>query len=219
MADIRQSGGIKDDFNRAPEDPLSNGGKWARPDLASPSLVGKSVIGFDCASHRPGESGFSYWTPDPVMDGDDAECWAMCAQYPPSGSAQGVGIIASVGGTNAADGYLFEIATSSGTDNFRMWKATNWSYASLGTFAGNAAGNALLLIRRNGTAVEGWCDVSGVGDTWVLKITATDSTFTTGFYPMIHTDENFGSVSCGIDNFGSGILEESIAQIYRRPNE
>jgi hypothetical protein len=214
MADIRQNAGVKDDFNRDAEDPLSNGGKWAQTDLANDPLVGNSALGQQVARQRNPGLGFSHWTPDPAMDNDDAECWVGLVGYPLLGSAQGVGLVKDTGGTGAADGYLFDIATASGTDSYRLWRFTNWSYTSIGTLSENSAAGTILLIRRNGNDVEGWADTSGVGDSFALKIAVTDMNYTTGLLPMLYCQ--YTSVDIGLDNFGSGPAEEFIPQIYRR---
>lgn len=217
MADIRQNSTSKDDFNRGAEDPLSNGGKWAQLDLAGNSLVGASVIGEPCARHRASQVGFSYWTPDPVMDDDSAECWARIRNLTPSGGATEVGFFSSVGGTNAADGYLFGIATASGTNSYRLRRYDNFVLTTLSSFSDVGADlGGFILCRRNGTSVEGWHNGSADLTTWTLAVSVVDATYTTGFYPTLKTNENFSSTSTGLDDFGSGPADEFIPQIYRR---
>lgn len=215
MADIRQDPTIKDNFNRAPEDPLSNGGKWAAVDTGFPTMVGAAVLGQDVARHRVSQSCWSYWTPDPAMDGDAAECWARTVGGQSPGNAWGLAILSSPGGTNQHDGYLFRIEQSSGGGFWRLWRADNAVYMSIaGPTAGGLTG-ILMLIKRNGNDVEGWTS-SDSGSSWTLRISATDITYTTGFYPVIHTDQSFSSINIGLDDFGAGPAEEFIPQIYRR---
>jgi len=214
MADIRQNATVKDDFNRANESPLSGGGNWAQTDTANPPMILVS----EKVRHTTNDSCFSHWTPDPALNGDDAECWASIIGNEIAGAAWGVGIFRQVGGTNAADGYLFRIETSNVSDVYRLWRATDWVFTSIG-ITGDVAPEGfpcILLIRRNGNDVECWSDETGVGDAFSLRLAVTDTTHTTGFYPTLHTDQVGSSTTIFLDNFGSGSTEEFIPQIYRR---
>ncbi len=202
MADIRQNPIVKDNFNRADEDPLSGGGNWARPDLASPACI---LSGNQATRKTANAQDFSQWQPDPLLDGNAAEAWVHMKGNETSGAGWGVSLFRQCGGTNAADGYLFRIETSNVNDLYRLYRATNWVFTSIASATGAPQGSpCILLIRRNGNDVECWTDESGGSSSFALRLTVTDTNFTTGFLPGIHMTYNFSGGTVGEDDFGAG---------------
>jgi hypothetical protein len=210
MADIRQSTTAKDDFNRADEDPLSGGGNWAQTDSG---VFTPMVIKSNAATHQSGgPSSMSHWTPT-TYDGDAAEAWGARTGGGAGGIAWGIGLARDVGGSNAMDGYRFRDEDGS-TSLKRFLNGSDSTVLDTGTGTSGADGD-LLLIRRNGNDVEGWFS-SDDGANWTLKVSATDTTYTTGFYLALSIRDNSASQLLGWDYFGGGPAKPFIPQIYRR---
>lgn len=203
MADIRQNPTIKDDFNRADENPL-----------ASPWLVSDTgiwlpmVLKSNSITHQLGGSSQSHWT-TATFDGDAAECWATRIGGSGPFIAWGIAIWSTVG-AGAVDGYRFRLENES---NYTLRRFNNGVTGSLlDSDAGVIPGAIHMLIRRNGNDVEGWVSVDQ--NTWTLVVSATDTTYTTGFYLSLGIIDESNSQILGWDNFGGG-AEANRTQIYR----
>lgn len=223
MSDIRQNSTVKDDFNRANEDPLSGGGNWARVDLAANNkqcVLGNFSGGQNFARHKAtNDQAFGYWTPDDELFGDDSEAWCGIEGNEVSGQRWAVGFWKDRGGTSTSDGYIGGIETANINDVYRIYRATNNAYTSI-AITGDVAPEGepvILLLRRNGTSVELWSSVvaySGTPD-FSLVLSVVDNTHTGNFKPGIHCTNTL-DLGAGMDNFGSGPPPDFIPQIYRR---
>jgi hypothetical protein len=234
MPDIRQSATYLDTFQRGTEDPLvgPTGAEWLRSDTAvfpQPMVIDDRTPD-DWASHKSNQvSGDMYWTPGD-WDGDDAECWA----YAIGGNAGGLSfaldlwVLSSCGGANTVDGYRFrmESVLASGPIRPVIYSFSNGSGSVLATGSdlpgGYGSGTFVMLVRRNGSDVEGW--VSDLGfDTsiWTLAVTVSDSTYTTGLTAGIGCRDNSasGAQLIGFTSFGAGPLPDFLPQFIRRPWE
>jgi hypothetical protein len=213
MADIRQSTAVKDNFNRANEIPLAppwealDTGIWSEEDLRSNSIT-----------HGTGTSSMSYWSTE-NFNGDDAEAWATSIGGNANGTAWGIGLFSTVGGSNTVDGYRFRCEIGIGAI-YRLERWDNGSPVTLDTFdPGHSGGPRPMLIRRNGSDVEGWVTTSGTDTSaWTLFVSATDTNYTSGLYLALGNTDNGGTRLTGWDDFGGGTIT-FVPQIYRRPNE
>jgi len=221
MADIRQSSDILDDFT-----------SYAQGDLlageAAPTLWGRVHSGFWCDNEVAHDASvthqefftnsMTYWK-SLSMDGDDAEAW---------GRTVGGG---DVNGTAWQITLLQNPSPGSGPVGYRFrWESVGDLYTLRrhdGSYPGSfidttptGPANEWMLIRRNGSNVEGWVCPGGdpVGGTWTLVVSAADTTYTTSLYGGIGVVSNFGGQQLGWQNFGAG-AEDELPQIYRRPNE
>lgn len=210
MPDIRRNTTILDNFNYAAQVPLtgSPAGNWARLDTARNPLSSDGTK----AVRGPSGTCYSYWTPTP-MDGDEAEIWAYAKGGNASGQQWGVALASSPGGSSAADGYQFRIPIGSvGGDTF-LERFTNMSFTTIAAHGSSppSGGEFLALIRRNGSAVEGWWSGDN-GATWTLSLTANDTTYTTNLYGVLE----IAGTLVGWDYFGIGGAIQFVPQIYRR---
>jgi len=209
MADIRQSTGIFDDFNRD-ENPLSHSGDWAQIDTTRDPLQALLIApGFGTARRTGSGSAYSYWTPL-VMDGDDAECWSYTRGGNASANAWGWALLRGLGGTNAWDGYVARMEIGTGGGSCHMYRVLNGTSTNIQTNNANppTGGGWLGLIRRNGALVEFWASDDGqTGANWTNYLSVSDSTYTTGLSGALHC---FGDLT-EHDYFGVG------PHVVRRP--
>lgn len=213
MADIRKDATVRDDFNRSGP---GLGANWATVDTAvwtAMEIVGSSG---EISEASAGTSSHSRWVgpKSGPFDGDDAECWGWAIGGNAGGAAWGIGLMKDPG-SNTADGYRFRNSIAGASDSdWLMEKYTNGSRTVAATNVnGRANGPFFMLIRRNGTAVEGWSSTDGI--TWNLEVTITDTTYTTGLYLTLASSDNSSSQLCRWDYFGGGPVEPFRPQIIR----
>jgi len=207
------SGGypILDNFNRADEDPLSGGGNWAQTDLG---VWNAMRLGSYAARRSTSGTSASYWTQDSFAGGTGS-VWAKWDGIGPYTARVSIALYKDVGGSNAVDGYEFArdrgLFFGNERDYWRIWRFDNGvrSASPLATTAQNppTAGYRYFNLRRNGDTVEGW--VSSDGQTWVLAVSAADSTYTTGtFFASLHINGDQGTVNATLDDFGAAASAE-----------
>lgn len=215
MADIRQSTAFLDDFNRADENPLSGGGNWAQTDTAlGPAM---RLLTNKATSPSGQTISSSYWVPL-ALDGDDAEAWGHPVNGGANGIAWGLGLFKDLGGSSLVDGYRFRIDVSSSGGFYTLGRYDNGVRTAIQANVAGAptGGTGLLLIRRNGNDVEGWQAANTDGSDFTLRISGTDTTYTTGLHPALSISDNSGGSILQWDWFGGGPAEEFVPQIYRR---
>lgn len=207
MADIRTSPAVRDDFNRANELPLAP--PWEALDVG---IWTPQRLSSNATTHGVGSSSMSYWSVQ-KFDGDDAECWATAIGGNANGTAWGIGLFSTVGGSHTVAGYRFRVEIGiGGTYRLQRWDAGG--AVTLATASGFTGGPRRVLIRRSGSDVEAWVTDSGSDPSaWSLVASATDTTYTTGLYPSLGNTDNGGTTLTGWDDFGAGRLHRS--QIYR----
>ena len=206
MADIRQSTTVLDDFNRADETPLSGGGNWLEGwggplGIDNFTVSRTEVIAFS-----------SYWVPL-EMDGDDAEAWATALGGNASSNTWRLGIMRDNGGATFTDGYFFSMPITSGGGQTRLERIDNTVATILDSNTANppTGGGWIGLIRRNGNDVEGWASTDA-GANWTLYVSATDTTYTTGFHGLLALQGD----EVEWDDFGAGpTVTRRLPQIYR----
>lgn len=218
MADVRQQSTIRDDFNRANEDPLSFGGKWSQTDSG---IFWPLVVKSNEATHKAFQaSSDSYWNSE-SFDNNEAELWAYATGGQASGVAWALGLFKDVGGSNAIDGYRFRIEVASAGAAYRLYRFANGTGTTIDSPATAApSGGAYMLMRRNGNDVEGWAAPTGLGTSWsdlALVCSATDTTYTTGLYLTLGIRDNSASQILGFDYFGGGGSVPFRPQFIRRP--
>lgn len=211
MPDIRQQVVVRDDFDRANEDPLSFSGKWSQTD--SGVFYPMVVVG-NQATHKAGQtSSDSYWNSE-TFDGDEAEVWGLATGGNASGIAWGLGLFQDVGGPDTIDGYRFRLEVGVSGPYFMLYRFANGASTAIDgpTGGGNSAGGHALL-RRNGNEVEGWFSYTSWNDL-SLVVSATDTNYTTGLYFSIGIRDNSASQILGWDYVGGG-GRRNRPQIYR----
>jgi hypothetical protein len=194
---------VLDDFNRPNENPLSWGGRWAPTDTGPWTPL---QLLSNKATHQAGSlSSDSHWTAQ-AFDGN-AEAWGYATGGGASGIAWAVGLLREVGNSGAADGYRFriEVSTGGGTYTLRRFNDGVTPQQPLASQSGAPTGNpGYLLIRRNGSNVEGWRSADGT--TWTLAVSATDTAYTTGMHLTFGITDNSHSQILSWDSVGGGVL-------------
>jgi hypothetical protein len=205
VADIRKSTAPIDDFERAPESPLSFGGQWALTDSVWSQGLQTKLTGGSMRAVEPAAGskfGSSYWIPL-VMDGDDAEFWAHATggNYP--GIRWEVGLVSSPGGSSAFDGYTYrrDVTTAGGSTFLRKW--TNGVGTNLVSAGPHGTSGTLMMIRRNGNSVECWQSDDG-GPTWTFIASAVDTSYMTGLHGALMLSDNSRSFGHAFDDAGGG---------------
>lgn len=189
-----------DDFNRANEDPLSGGGDWAR--AQTDTWFAARLVNNKATNSASGSS-YSYWTQDTYAGGEGSVwgVWGNINQC--GGNRAGVSLIKDVGGASSIDGYEFIRESVGGANNayYRLTRMTNGVRTVIADSGQNPSygGHVYLNLRRSGGTVEGWTSPDGL--IWTNRLTATDSTHSTGtYYPGLHL------YSCNVtmDDYGIG---------------
>jgi len=197
-------------FDNPPtENPLSQGGLWARASSQPPLMA----VGGAAHDSINGDANYSYYTDLPMVDQEYMEAWG-CAGGGSLGAAvdthrvflwQNVDVMNPRGylmyfGGGIGEAYVIRRYNGGGiTDNENI--------AASGGTAGNRYG---LAIR--GDTIEAWARHAG---TWVLEVSVVDTTFRGGTW--------YGGLGCEDPTnggvfwtcFGAGI-DEDMSQIYRR---
>ena len=203
LADIRATP-LLDDFDRPNESPLSGGGNWAKADASSNviQLLNNQVT----LPSQTSIASLFQWAPE-AFDGD-VEVWATFRGGLDDGAAADLGIVTDAGGTNQMDGYVLRAVNTFGFAGWQIRKRTNWGgvqvLAQAGFTGGGVGTGHIVLLRREGSALQGWRSKDG-GTTWALEVSASDSTFTTD----LHVGLGFSvavATSPAWDVFGGGAL-------------
>jgi fibronectin type 3 domain-containing protein len=159
-----------DSFDRANESPLSFGGRWGN------GIVGSAERSLKVASNRlagtKSSTTTAWWTPQ--QHGPDTESWATVTTLPGSGNGFRLYVRVQSPGSSAADGYFLLVTQASGADTFTLYRMTNAALTVLATGSREIAAGDLLLVRAQGSSLEGWVRSGGV---WTRVVRATDSTY------------------------------------------
>lgn len=180
---------LLDNFNRANENPVSQGGNWA-----SIGINGGS--GARLQSNRLqnlAQPGTSHRTS--TFSGP-AEASATITSLPSSNHWLSVYVCLQDAGTAGWDGYELRTTVVSGADLWEIRKVVNGSPSVLASTNLDLVSGGTMLLRRLGNNLEFWWRPPG-GD-WSLKLSAPDSTYVTGRIGI------GGQKSGALDDFGGG---------------
>ncbi|MGH3078100.1 MAG: DUF6531 domain-containing protein [Gaiellaceae bacterium] len=203
LADIRTTP-LLDDFDRPNESTLSGGGNWAKADTSSNviQLLNNQVT----LPSQTSITSLYHWAPQ-TLDGD-VEVWATFKGALDDGAAADLGIVTEVGGTNQMDGYVLRAVNTFGFAGWQIRKRTNWGgvqvLAQAGFVGGGVATGHIVLLRRQGNALQGWRSKDG-GATWTLEVSASDSTYTADLRIGLGLSVAVAT-SPAWDDFGGGTL-------------
>jgi len=199
------------DFTGSDEDPLSEGGHWAKlnsADAASLRRVGNAVAGpNDTAALLRA----SYWTPGNF--GPDVEAYATLAVV--TNNQQAYDVYARVqqeGGSGTHDGYVARLNTS-GDIELRL--ITNGSGSALGPapFSITPAAGMKLGIRCHGSTIESWYQPSG--GAWTLIGSVTDTTYPSAGKVGLGVNNNLSQAG-RIDDFYAGTITSGLPYTTNR---
>lgn len=194
---------MRDDFTRADENPLSNGGSWTTKVLSTDADL--KVVGNQCAATSLARCG-AYWN---AAQFNDCEAYLTLATMP---TADGCGVWLRVQnpGSGSSSGYMGWYHPP--TTTLRIWRLDAGVLAALSSTVtiSLAAGDMLWFRAAGGTLVL----ASGQAGVWTDRITQADPTYKAGYIGI------FGGADTAfrLDDFGGGNpLESFIASWRRRP--
>src|SRR5437899_2007498 len=187
---------ILDKFNRADENPLSNGGKWSNPLIAGETSL--QVISNTCRPNGPSSASSNWWSD--ASFGADTEVFITVSTA--GAAADYVGITVRTVNENSAslDGYILYVTFPSTWQFFRL---DNGAFTQLGANVTQtvASGDAMGLSIV-GTTLTAYYKASG--GSWVSLNTRTDSTYTAAGH--IGIDEKSAGPTTILDDFGGGTV-------------
>jgi len=181
-------------FAGANEDPLSEGGAWAKPDSANHGLqlISNAVSATAAATDR------AYWTGSSFVVNSEAYC--TLTTVPALDTAAGVDVrLKDVGGTNTLDGYTAWF-NNAAVDEIIFYRRDNNVPTQLGATVTSAAwatnGNKIGISAQDTTITAWWFN----GTVWAAGGTRTDATYTSGgFIGLAGNNTTFRA-----DDFGGG---------------
>jgi hypothetical protein len=186
---------VLDDYNRADEDPLSQGGQWAPNDPRGGCCADLQRVISNQATARNGANTISYRTAGYT---GDLEAYFTIATKPADGGAVGVVFNILQEGSGGWDGYFLTWDARADTDTLRFEKIINNGLPqpdlAITTVEMNAGDR--LLVRRIGSQMEAWVQQGGV---WSQKLTATDGTLLGGKIGAL-----VRGTTTRIDDYGGG---------------
>jgi hypothetical protein len=193
--------GTLDNFDRANEDPLSNGGAWGGALFNSDQTL---EVASNVAGGLDSTFSNSYYA---TSFGPDCECWC---DIPTIGASSSVFLylrVAGQGGTNTVDGYEVELNNSANT--IALSRLDNEVGTQLGaTTSFSPANGDSVGISAIGSTIEMWyIDASVAPGTWVSGGQRTDATY--GAAGKIGV--MLATTSDRIDNFGGGTVAAAAA--------
>jgi hypothetical protein len=181
---------LLDNFIRADEDPISQGGNWSNP---VPSIIGAGrLVSNQLIGSVSGGCANRYARTD-----FDIESWATLATV--SGTARDVSVTCRGSGTDSTyNSYSFTVTTTTGA--WVLQRIVNLVATTLtsGTLAGGAlvAGNS-IGIQAISTLLIAWANIGGV---WSVVSSIADTTFASGSIAVV---VNTGS-DVAFSAFGGG---------------
>jgi len=181
-----------DSFNRANENPLSDGGKWSN------GAAGSGESGLYLTSNVVAcskSTTCTAWRNTPQY-GPDSEAWATVTTLPGNGNVVRLKLRLQTPGSNAVDGYMLMYVQASGTDTVALYRLTNGAFTVLASANREIAAGTRLFVRAQGNALEGWVQE---GSTWTRVVQATDSTYPSAGYAGVGVRGKKGR----IDDFGA----------------
>jgi len=217
-----------DDFERSPENPLSNGGKWSElaPEWNHLQLASHSFscsVGAIQTVGSGGQFGAMVWTETLFGADQEVHCQLTGGSTCGPTAALGEGFrlylrAQQIGNDSTYDAYELIMHNETGPDTFTIRKIINGAYVG-GDLAQVEVGIGGIpryaMFRIKGTLLEGWSSPD-IWATSALVISHTDSSISGAGYIGCGFQTNTSSFRPQIDNFGGGETVDFIPQIYRR---
>lgn len=218
MPDFRQSGSL-DDFQRAPENPLSDGGNWSSTASDTALWVPCNLTtGFHATCPGGSVSSDSFWQADTFdRSAGTIEVWGLMGGGGggAAGTSWAIDFWQNAGGASAVDGYRVREENAGGPAYTALYRVDNANFIGIAPAGPSAGGDGNLLLLRlfsDGT-IEVWG--GGPGSAGVLLISTTDNTYTGAFNPAIGIRDNSASSLPFFTDFGGGSAQERHTRIIR----
>jgi fibronectin type 3 domain-containing protein len=187
-----------DDFNRANESPLSDGGKWGNG-LNGSGETGLYVTSNALACSRT--TTCTGWRSN-AQYGPDAEAWARVSTLPGTGNATRLYVRVQQPGTAGFDGYMLRTVELAGTDEIYLDRVDNGAFVRKLTLYRELAAGDVVLLRAKATTLEVW---RNDGSGWSRLGLATDSTYGGPGYVGVGLRGTTGR----LDDFGARSLSQN----------
>jgi hypothetical protein len=159
-----------DSFNRANENPLSDGGRWSNG-VIGPGELGLRVISNVLACSKT--STCTAWRSN-AQNGPDAESWARVAILPGAGNAIRLYVRVQAPGSSAVDGYMLRTNQRSAVDQVFLERIDNGVLSTRLAINQELALGDTLLLRAQGSTLEAW---RYNGSVWTRIGVVGDSTY------------------------------------------
>lgn len=209
MADVRYTTLVRDDFQRADENPI--GAPWDRNWSAGIDCQIDSNI-FKSTSSNPSNSGQMFWSTED-FSGDEIEVWAAAVGNAPQADSYRIGLCDDSASMN---GYLLRCENPVGADAWTIRKYTGGSFGTLAQTrpAQLPSSDHLVLMQLTATHVNCYLSDDTAGTSWTLIVSAADTDYRSGLY--IHLG---GNGAPGWTYVGGGVPDLSMPEFIRRPWE
>lgn len=188
-----------DNFTRANEDPLSQGGNWGIDLL--PATGNLQVLTNLCAATI--DDYCDAWR-DNTDYGPDSEAWCVVPTWE-AGKAIELTVRIANPGAAGLDGYLLHVAKP---DVWEIYRIDNTSQTKLGVTVTQAVANGDSIgLEAVGTSIRGY-HRSGVG-AWTLIMTRSDATYgAAGFIGLVIQED-----ATRVSSFGGGTSIPTVASM------
>ena len=184
--------GILDNFNRADENPLSDGGNWSGPIF--PGDQRHQVL----TNLAAGAGAFPESYRSNTTYGPDAECFFTIQTLPATGEYVSPWVRMQTPNTTGLDGYTVTWTKLAGVDSLQLFRIDNTVGTQLGaTVSLEMGAGDRLGIEAIGSVISVYVNQ---GSGWVQQISATDATY--GAAGNIGMDSS--ETTYRIDDFGGG---------------
>jgi len=209
MPDIRNTGTIKDTFNRPDENPIAFPWtrNWSGANITSCELRGSHI---GSPSINPSTSAQSFYSVESYTN-DEIEIWAKARGNAPLQESYRIGLCDDASGMN---GYVLRCTNPVGDDHWEIRKYTGGTFTTVALEDfGLPSDGHLVLIQLDATHVRAYLSTNN-GNDWTNIVSVADTTYRSNLF--LHLGANGAAPSW--DDVGGGI-EDFVPQIYRRPNE
>jgi fibronectin type 3 domain-containing protein len=184
-----------DDFNRPNQNPLAAG--WTN------AVNGGVENGLNVSSNQlacTATTTCTAWRSSPQY-GPDVEVWTRVAALPGTNNHIRLYGRLQTPGSAAYDAYLLRTNQLAGTDEVYLERIDNGAHTRLATISRELAVGDTLLLRVEGTSVEGWLDN---GSSWTRLATASDATYSGAGFVGVGLRGTTGR----LDDFGGRTIGE-----------
>lgn len=197
---------VLDDFNR-----VSIGSNWAQRIITSylDMQIASNLLAPPTDNTIPGAM---WW--NQASFGPDVETFATIQAKPAANVSAWQRLYARLisPGTASASGYIAELTTLAGTDQFKLHRLDNAVATQIGvTLSLESVAGWKLGIQCAGSTIGLFYNT---GSSWTQGITVTDTTYTAGGFVGIGANKDAGSNVGRMDDFAAGTVAPSVYGQY-----
>lgn len=195
---------VVDNFNRADENPLSQGGAWTTAVLSG---HGALALGANAVTGATAGANSAYRTT--ILSGADEEVFVTLATH---GSNNDFGVfnrIVNPGSAGAVDGYKGQLSLG-GTQQVRIQRLDNDVPTNIASVNQTIAGGDSLGLESIGSSIAAYFKV-GAG-AWSSVTSLTDATYSAAGHLAMQINNQFNVA----DDFGGGVIAAAAASLLLR---